>query len=59
MSAEEFGPTVFLVGYGLMLLAAVRVFGVRRVLWALGLIVVLGFAIVFKTLGVITGGRRS
>jgi len=45
MSREEF-------------LAAVRIFGLRRVLWALGLVVFLAVAIAFKTLGSVTGGRR-
>ena len=58
MSAEEFGPTVFLVGYGVLFMVAVRVFGLRRVLWGMALVVVMAIAVAFKTLGVVAGGRR-
>lgn len=59
MSAEEFGPTVFVIGYGVLLLITIRVFGVRRVLWGLALVVFMAVAVAFKTLGaVVAGGRR-
>ena len=58
MSREELGAVFFLVGYGVVFLAAVRIFGLRRVLWALGLVVFLAVAVAFKTLGSVTGGRR-
>ena len=58
MSAEEFGPTVFLIGYGVLFLIAVRAFGLRRVLWGVALVVVMAIAVAFKALGVVAGGRR-
>lgn len=58
MSREELGAVVFLVGYGLLFLGAVKVFGLRRVLWALCLVVFLAVVVAFKTLGAVTGGRR-
>lgn len=58
MSAEEFGPTLFLFGYGVLFLIAVKAFGLRRVLWGLALVVFMAVAVAFKTLGVIAGGRR-
>lgn len=59
MTREELGAVFFLIGYGIMFVIAVRVFGLRRVLWALGLVVFLAVAVAFKTLGALTGGRRS
>ena len=58
MSREELGAVFFLIGYGVVFLVAVRVFGLRRVLWALGLVVFLAVAVALKTLGSVTGGRR-
>ncbi len=58
MSSEELGAVVFLVGYLGLFGLAIRVFGVRRVLWAVFLVVFLAVAVAFKSLGVITGGRR-
>lgn len=58
MSAEEFGPPVFLIGYGVLFLIAVKVFGLRRVLWGVALVVFMAVAVAFKTLGVIAGARR-
>ena len=58
MSREQFGAVVFLVGYGVLFLGAVKVFGLRRVLWALCLVVFLAMVVAFKTLGAVTGGRR-
>ncbi|MDP9069314.1 MAG: hypothetical protein M3N53_13350 [Actinomycetota bacterium] len=58
MTREELGAVVFVIGYGVMFLMAVKVFGLRRVLWALGLVVFLAVAVAFKTLGAVTGGRR-
>jgi hypothetical protein len=55
---QELSAMFFLAGYGVMLLVAIKVFGLRRVMWALGLIVVLGVVVAFKTLGAVTGGRR-
>ena len=58
MSREEFGAVIFLIGYGLLLLAAIKVFGLRRVMWSLCLVVFLAVVVAFKTLGAVTGGRR-
>ena len=58
MSREEFGAIVFLIGYGLLFLGAVKVFGLRRVMWTLWLVVFLAVVVAFKTLGAVTGGRR-
>ena len=59
MTREEFGAVVFLIGYGLLFLGAVKVFGLRRILWALCLVVCLAVVIAFRTLGAVTGGRRD
>ena len=58
MANEELSAIVFLAGYGVMFLIAVKVFGLRRVLWALGLVVFLAVVVAFKTLGAVTGSRR-
>lgn len=58
MTREELGAVFFLIGYGVMFLMAVKVFGLRRVLWALCLVVFLAVVVAFKTLGAVTGGRR-
>jgi hypothetical protein len=58
MTNEEFGAVLFLVGYGVLFLLAVKVFGLQRVLWGLGLVVFLAVVVAFKTLGAVTGGRR-
>ncbi len=46
------------MGYGVLFLGAVKIFGLRRVLWALGLMVFLAVVVAFKALGAVTGGRR-
>ena len=58
MTNEELSAIVFLAGYGVLFLVAVKVFGLRRVLWALGLVVFLAVVVAFKTLGAVTGSRR-
>ena len=58
MTREELGAVFFLIGYGLTFLMAVKVFGLRRVLWALCLVIFLAVLVAFKTLGAVTGGRR-
>lgn len=58
MASEEVGGIVFLVGYGAMLVGAIKIFGLRRVVMTLLLIVVLAIATAFKTLAVVTGSRR-
>ena len=58
MTSEELSAIVFLAGYGVLFLVAVKVFGLRRVLWALGLVVFLAVVVAFKSLGAVTGSRR-
>ena len=58
MSREELGAVFFLIGYGVLFLAAIKVFGFRRVMWGLCLVVFLAVVVAFKTLGAVTGGRR-
>jgi hypothetical protein len=58
VSSEELGGMVILAVYGALLVLAVKVFGIRRVLWAIGLVVFFAVAIAFKSLGAFTGGRR-
>jgi hypothetical protein len=58
MSSEEMGAVVIVAGWGLMLLAAVRAFGVRRVFLAIGLVVLLAVTVAFKSFGAVTGSRR-
>ena len=58
MSEQELSAVVMLLGYAAVLVVAVKVFGIRRVLWAIALVVVLAVMVAFRTLGSITGGRR-
>ena len=57
MTSEELGALVFLTGYVGVLLLAMKVFGVRRVLWVLFGIIFLGVWIAMRTLSGITGRR--
>ncbi len=58
MTNEEVGAAFFLVGYAVLILLAVKAFGLRRVLWAMGLVVFLAVVVAFKMLGALTGGQR-
>ena len=58
MTSEELGAVVFLAGYVVLLLGAIKLFGLRRVLLVLFGIVFVAIVVAFKTLGVVTGGRR-
>lgn len=58
MTSQELGAVVFLLGYLALLLGAIKVFGLRRVLLVVFGIVFVAVAVAFKTLGVMTGGRR-
>jgi hypothetical protein len=49
---------VILAVYGALLVPPVKVFGIRRVLWAIGLVMFFAVTIAFKSLGAFTGGRR-
>lgn len=57
MTSEEFGAYVFLGVYGLMLLGAIKVWGLRRVARVVFGIVFLGVFVAMKTLGGITDRR--
>ncbi len=57
MAHQELGGYVLLVGYGLMLLGAIRVFGIRRVLLVMFALVVFGFSLAFRTLAGISSRR--
>ena len=58
MTSQELDALVFLAGYGVLLVAAIKVFGLRRVLAVLFGVVFLALVVAFKTLGALTGGRR-
>lgn len=58
MASAEVGAYVFLAGYGLVLWGAIRVFGFRRVMWAIFGVLLLGIAVAFKTLGAVVSPRR-
>lgn len=57
MTQEELAGYSLLAGYGLMLLAALKVFGVRRVLLVILGIVFLGVGIAVGTLRGLTSRR--
>jgi hypothetical protein len=54
---DELAGYTILAGYGLMLLGAIRVFGLKRVLLVMFGIVFLGIGIAFKTLGAVSARR--
>lgn len=58
MNSQELGAVFFLLGYAVLFVVAVRVFGLRRVLWAICLVVFLAVAVAFRTLGAVTGSWR-
>jgi hypothetical protein len=58
VTSQELDALVFLAGYGVLLVAAIKVFGLRPVLAVLFGIVFLAVVVAFKTLGAVTGGRR-
>lgn len=58
MTSRELDALIFLAGYGVLLVAAIKVFGLRRVMAVLFGIVFLAVVVAFKTLGAVTGGRR-
>ena len=57
MSEQEVGGIVLLCLYGLMLIGAIRVFGIRPVLAILVEIIFLGVTVAIRSLAVITGRR--
>lgn len=58
MTSEELGAVAFVIGYAALLAVAVKVFGVRKVAWALAIFVFFAVVIAFKTLGAVTSSRR-
>lgn len=58
MTSRELDALIFLAGYGVLLVAAIKIFGLRRVMAVLFGIVFLAVVVAFKTLGAVTGGRR-
>lgn len=57
-SSEMAGMAIILGFYGLLLFGAIKLFGMRRVLWFFVLLTILGVSIGMKSLGVITGWDR-
>jgi hypothetical protein len=57
MTQDELAGYTLLAGYGLMLLLAIRAFGLKRVLLVVLGIVFLGFGVAFGTLRGITDRR--
>ena len=57
MSQEELAGYSLLSGYALMVVMAIKVFGLRRVLGAIFGIVFLGVVVALKTLGGVTSRR--
>ena len=59
MSGDEtFSMYVMLATWGLMVLGAIKIFGIRRVLWGVALLVVFAFVIALRAVGAIAGSRR-
>ena len=57
VTQEELAGYTVLAGYGVMLLGAIKVFGLRRVVIVLFGIVFFAVAIAFKSLGTVSGRR--
>lgn len=57
MASDEIGGYVLLACYGLMLLGAVKIFGIRRVLMVVFGIVILGLVAAFSSLGAVSSRR--
>lgn len=57
MSHDELAGYTLLAGYGVMLLGAIKVFGLRRVLMVILGIVLLGIGIAFSTFRGVTDRR--
>ena len=58
MTSHELGAVVFMLGYAALFLGAIKVFGLRQVLLVVSGIVFVAIAVAFKSLRVVTGGRR-
>ncbi len=57
MPPEEVGAYLFLAGYSLLLIGAIKVFGLGRVLRVIFGIVILGVWVAMRTLGGVTQRR--
>lgn len=57
-SSEMAGMAIILGFYRLLLFGAIKLFGMRRVLWFFVLLTILGVSIAYRSLGVITGWDR-
>jgi hypothetical protein len=58
MGSNEGDGAIVLLACGGVLLVTARIFGLRRVLWGLLIMVSLGVLAALRTLGVIVGSRR-
>ena len=58
MADEKIGGYLLVAGYALILLAAIKAFGLRRVVVLFLALLVVGFGIALRTLGGITSTRR-
>ncbi|MDQ4144903.1 MAG: hypothetical protein M3198_14420 [Actinomycetota bacterium] len=59
MASEEIGGYILMGVYGLMLIGAVKVFGLRRVLWFFVALTVLGLWIGIRTVTSIASASSS
>jgi uncharacterized membrane protein len=57
MATEELGVYVMVAGSAAMLVLTIRILGIRRVVWALVLLVLMSLALGLKGLGAITTRR--
>lgn len=58
MGSQSWDGLVFTLVYGGLFAGAVRLFGLRRVLWACALVVGLAVFVALRTLTTIAGSRR-
>lgn len=58
MTSQEIGGGLFVAGYAALVALAIKTFGIRRVLGVLLGVAFLALVVAFKSLAVITGGRR-
>lgn len=58
MGISRIESAALLAGSGTGIVLLIRAVGARRVLWGLVIVVYLAFAVAFKMIGVIVGGRR-
>jgi hypothetical protein len=58
MATEQLGAYVMVAGAGAMLVLMIGVLGIRRVVWARVLVMLIAFALGLRGLGAITSTRR-